>query len=81
VARWFRYGLACCRPFRLPVPDIPTGQAAVQPSIGEGKDLPGPIIYGETAIDHVAAKKDVNPQRAERLFDDGMVPENQIGSR
>ena len=22
--RWFRCGLACCRPFRLPVPEYPT---------------------------------------------------------
>jgi hypothetical protein len=24
VARWFRCGLACGRPFRLPVPEYPT---------------------------------------------------------
>ena len=24
MARWFRCGLACCRPFRLPVPEYPT---------------------------------------------------------
>ena len=54
--------------------------AARHPSVGDCKDPTGSIVYGEAAVEHIPAKKDVNPQRAERLFDDGVVAEDQIGA-